>query len=155
MDISTITSAYTAIKSVKEITQIVLDAKVDAEVTNKVHESLNKLGEVQDALFYIREELLSQQDEKEQLIKKVKELQEELEKVESVKYITPSYWVIKDNSENDGPFCQPCFDDERKLIRLQGNGNDSWTCKKCTNIFYGPNYKAPVRRARATSSYRL
>ncbi|WP_279485805.1 hypothetical protein [Aeromonas veronii] len=70
MDITAITSAYTAIKSIKDIGKLVLDAKVDSEVSEKIQASIEKLGDVQDTLFYIREELLSQQEEKERLKKR-------------------------------------------------------------------------------------
>ncbi|HHQ4669636.1 TPA: hypothetical protein ACSP2K_001112 [Aeromonas veronii] len=54
MDITAITSAYTAIKNIKDIGRLVLDAKVDSEVSEKIQASIERLGEVQDTLFYIR-----------------------------------------------------------------------------------------------------
>ena len=55
MDITTITSAYTEIKNIKEISKLALDAKIDSEVSEKIQVSIERLGEVQDTLFYIRE----------------------------------------------------------------------------------------------------
>ncbi|TOG37424.1 hypothetical protein CGJ05_22765, partial [Vibrio parahaemolyticus] len=153
MDIATITSAYTAIKNIKEISKLALDTKIDSEVSEKIQASIERLGEVQDTLFYIREELLTQQEEKEKLKKELAAAKAELEKIESVVYRAPSYWVVKDNHADDGPFCQPCFDDERKLIRLQGGNNDLWNCRKCQNNFKGPNYVAPQKRVRRSSAW--
>ncbi|WP_229626516.1 hypothetical protein, partial [Vibrio parahaemolyticus] len=155
MDIATITSAYTAIKNIKEISKLALDAKIDSEVSEKIQASIERLGEVQDTLFYIREELLTQQEEKEKLKKELAAVKAELEKVESVVYRAPSYWVVKEEQADDGPFCQPCFDDERKLIRLQGENNDFWNCRKCKNSFKGPNYVAPQKRVRRSSTWSL
>ncbi|MEL4201767.1 hypothetical protein C9E85_05410 [Plesiomonas shigelloides] len=154
MDITTITSAYTAIKNIKEITKLVLDAKIDAEVSEKIQASIERLGEVQDTLFYIREELLTQQEEKENLKKELASAKAELEKVESVIYRAPSYWIVN-KDQPDGPFCQPCFDDERKLIRLQGGDNDIWNCRKCKNTFHGPNYVVRQNRVRRSPTWKL
>ncbi|HHQ4901547.1 TPA: hypothetical protein ACSP3M_002820 [Aeromonas veronii] len=155
MDITAITSAYTAIKSIKDIGRLVLDAKIDSEVSEKIQASIERLGDVQDTLFYIREELLSQQEEKERLKKELAAALAELEMIKSVIYRAPSYWIVKEGQDDDGPFCQPCFDDEHKLIRLQGGDNDFWSCRKCKNKFKGPTYVAPKSKVRARSTWVL
>ena len=62
MDVATITSAYQGLKAAKEILGAAFDAKVDAEAKPKVLEALQKLGDAQDALFALREELFSLQE---------------------------------------------------------------------------------------------
>ncbi|HCH0725883.1 TPA: hypothetical protein NKP21_004406 [Vibrio parahaemolyticus] len=65
MDIATITSAYTAIKNIKEISKLALDAKIDSEVSGKIQASIERLGEVQDTLFiFERSFLLSKKRKK-------------------------------------------------------------------------------------------
>lgn len=42
--------------------------------------------------------------------------------------------------EDEGPFCQPCFDDKKKLIALtpveEWNGGQRRQCMVCRNYFY-------------------
>ena len=57
---------------------------------------------------------------------------------------SPYYWRIKDDSTKDGPFCQHCYDKDKELIRLQGNGSayrrGYWICTVCKNDFKDGNY---------------
>ena len=145
MDIGTITSAYSAVKAIKELGSTLLDAKIDSTAKQRVTEVLEKLGGIQDTLFYIREELLRLQDENHELKEKIKQLEEKLEEKGKLKYEKPSYWVI-DGETKDGPFCQKCYDADKKLIRLQGGGNDRWSCHECKSTFYGPSYTPPQQR---------
>lgn len=145
MDIGTISSAYSAVKAIKELGNSLLDAKIDSEARQRVTEALYKLGEIQDALFYVREDLLRVQEENHALKEKIKQLEDKLEEKEKVIYEKPSYWTI-DGENKDGPFCQKCYDADRKLIRLQGGKNDVWSCHECRGIFHGPNYTPPKVR---------
>jgi len=140
-----ISSSYTALKAVKEVGTWLLDAKVDKETEKKVGEAFEKIGAVQDTLFYMREEMSRLQDENRDLKDKARVLEERLKTKEGMIYKAPSYWMQKDGAE-DGPFCQKCFDANQKLIRLQGGNNDHWVCKECTSHYAGPNYRTPEPR---------
>jgi hypothetical protein len=52
-----IASAYTGIKFIKESLSFILNAKIEAATREKISEVLERLGTVQDTLFYLREEL--------------------------------------------------------------------------------------------------
>ena len=140
MDLAAISSAYTALKAMKEVGTRLLEAKVDKETEKKVGEAFDKIGAVQDTLFYMREEMSRLQDENREFKDKARVLEEKLKTKEGMIYKAPSYWLQKDGTE-DGPFCQKCFDANQKLIRLQGGKNDYWVCKECTSHYAGPNYR--------------
>lgn len=148
MDIGTITGAFSAVKSIKELGKSLLDSKIDAESKQRVTEVIDELGAVQESLFYIREELLRVQDEKHVLKNRIKALEENLSQKEKLQYIKPSYWLVEE-SEKDGPFCQKCHDAKKLLMRLQGGKNDVWSCHECGSTYYGSAYIRPKSRGRA------
>jgi ribosomal protein L37AE/L43A len=55
----------------------------------------------------------------------------------------PYYWKIS-GDKKDGPYCQKCYDENKKLIRLQDETNGSWRCLVCTSFFRDKNYKEEV-----------
>jgi BMFP domain-containing protein YqiC len=148
MDIASISSAYTAIKTIKEIGNTLLNAKIDSEAKHRVSEFVEKLGSVQDALFYIREELIKVQDENQNLKAKIKNLEDKLQIKEKLTYEKSYYW-LDDKGLRSGPFCQRCYDVSGNLVHLQGGKNDVWQCYECKAPFYGPNYQPPQPRPRS------
>lgn len=63
MDIAAFASAYESLKAAKDIIRAAIEAKVDAEAKSKVINALEQLGNAQDALFGLREDLLNLQTE--------------------------------------------------------------------------------------------
>ena len=154
MDIGTINAAFGAAKSIKELGKGLLDAKIDAAVKDRFREMLEKIGNFQEALYLLREELLTQQQEKTDLKAKVDELQAKLDQKSKVEFIMPSYWIV-DEGEKDGPYCQRCYDVDERLVRLQvKEGDDYWRCSGCSKIYQKPGatmsqYKPPRRLRRS------
>lgn len=147
MDITSISTAYTSIKAIKEIGGALLNAKIDSDAKQKVSEVVEKLGNIQDTLFYIREELIKVQDENQNLKTKIKSLEEELQVKEKLTFDKSYYWLNEEDTKK-GPFCQRCYDVNHILVHLQNGKNDIWYCFECKATFYGPNYtpSPPPRR---------
>ena len=141
MDFGTIATAFSTVKSMKELAGALLNAKVDAETKAQISEFVEKLGGVQENLFYAREELIKVQEEKQVLKKQVEELQQELEMKGKVQYIEPFCWKV-DGEKKDGPLCQRCWETRGLLVHLQGGKNDVWRCYECKSKYFGPTYKA-------------
>lgn len=72
MDMSEISAAYTGVKFIKESLSSILSAKIEAAAKEKINEALEKLGTVQDSLFYLREQLSQLQAENDELKEKLK-----------------------------------------------------------------------------------
>jgi hypothetical protein len=75
MDIGSITAAYNSLKFGKDLLSTMAEAKVDIASQGKVLEALAKLGQVQDTLFELREELFRLQSDNESLRKKLGEVE--------------------------------------------------------------------------------
>ena len=98
--------------------------------------------ELYERLVAFQSDIFTLQEENRDLKETVRELRAKLELQGKVVWKKPSYWLIEGKKKN-GPFCQKCYDSERKLIRLQDEGSDSWRCLNCKSYFEGPNYFSP------------
>ncbi|EKO3973989.1 hypothetical protein FNO25_001976 [Vibrio fluvialis] len=88
----------------------------------------------------LREAALELQEENIQLREEISKLKATLNKKVQMTYQAPFYWKKTDEGQ-DGPYCQKCFDESGNSIRLQDQGNDSWTCLSCSKWYTGPNHK--------------
>ena len=71
MDISMISTAYEGLKAGKNILKDLYDIKVEADAKERIDAVMSKLGDAQDALFSMREELFRLQAENVELKGKV------------------------------------------------------------------------------------
>ena len=66
---------------------------------------------------------------------RIKALEDELKLKQQLNFDKSKYW-LDDGQTKDGPFCQRCYDVEKKLVRLQHNlYNDNWHCTECKNVY--------------------
>ena len=86
--------------------------------------------------------MLQLQEENQELRKKVQELEEALSVRANLRYESPYYW-LKTQEKKEGPYCQACYDKERKLIRLQDRKDGRWTCVVCKVTYYDKSYRPP------------
>ena len=63
MDIATITSAYTGLKTAKDLFQSLQKIKIDTITVGQLNDAAKAVGEAQDTMFSLREELFRLQDE--------------------------------------------------------------------------------------------
>ncbi|WP_439531622.1 hypothetical protein [Marinobacter adhaerens] len=63
MDMTSIATAYSGLRAAKEIFSNYTDLKIDAAARERVNEAIAKVGEAQDALFQMREEMFRLQEE--------------------------------------------------------------------------------------------
>ena len=70
---------------------------------------------------------------------KIATLEKVLSTNNAVTYEAPYYWCITKNTK-EGPFCQQCFDNNNKLIRLQHHDEGLWICSTCEGSFYESSF---------------
>jgi ribosomal protein L37AE/L43A len=95
--------------------------------------------EAQQKITELRELTIELQEENITLKQEISKLQNQLTRQKSLEWEQPYYWLIEDEKK-DGPFCQHCYDTNKKIVRLQGNGG-WWECKACKNDYTDKNYK--------------
>ena len=99
--------------------------------------------ELQEKLMRMREEAIDLQEENVSLRKRVSELEDALRLQTNLSFDGAIYWKTLSDTERDGPYCQRCYDVERKAIRLQyssytrpdGFYQVVWTCTACRSSY--------------------
>lgn len=135
-DFGSISAAITSLKTASDLAKLIKESKLslkDAEIKLKLAELIGALADTKIELAEIQALLQSKQ-------KEIDELKTQLDLKREVTWDPPSYW-IGPKKNGDGPYCQNCYDDKSKLIRLQGNGNGYWNCKSCDSDFTDSTYK--------------
>lgn len=102
-----------------------------------------KVIEFQQAIMTVQQKAMELQAEQQSLLNRIHALEEECRahrEIEGVTYEAPYYWRTADEKK-DGPFCQSCYDKDRKLVRLQGDGEGYWQCNVCKNGVTDSSFK--------------
>jgi hypothetical protein len=135
MDLTTISTALSSLQTAKDLLKTINDSK---DLFEKSEIKL-KLADLNDALANTKNQI---SDIKIELIEKneiIKELEKKLNQKENLFFEKPYYLIKKD--ENEGPYCQICYDDKGKLIRLHDSHTlGKWKCPICNNYFFDKNY---------------
>ena len=117
-----------ALKALRERAQSTNDIDIKAHVGD-LYDNVNSLKEVISRLADENADLKQQLDQ-----------QQHPPEVPARKDVgKATYYYLKNGT--DGPYCQPCYDDKRKLIALQQPirnefGHVSRFCLVCRNTFY-------------------
>jgi hypothetical protein len=91
--------------------------------------------EAQEKIMELREAYIELQEENLNLRQRLRELEEAISIREKLIWEPPYYFLKIDESKKDGPFCQQCYDKDKKLIRLFRRSDHVWDCKSCKNIY--------------------
>lgn len=138
MDIATITAAYEGLKIGKNVLTSLYDLKIEADARKKVDVVMSKLGDAQDALFSMREELFNLQSQNADLKKSIAESESWDKKLaEYTLSKTPGGAVVyMFNGSPDHYACPSCV--TKKTIQiLQDNRTYSgkYRCVSCSAEF--------------------
>ena len=88
--------------------------------------------EAQEAIMTLRQAALDSSKEVLELREQVKALNIAADLSDRIVWERPFYWLTRGGQERDGPFCQRCWDVDKKPIRLQHHGGDDhFICKEC------------------------
>lgn len=138
VDIAILGSALGSIKTATDIAKLIKDSGTSlekAEVKLQIAELISSLADIKMELANVQTILI----EKDQDITELRNL---LNTKESIVWSKP-YYFVRQGEEENGPFCQRCYDSEQRLIRLQGGGTNLWKCLSCKSSYKDSNYQSP------------
>lgn len=147
-DLTVISTVLSSIKAASEIAKIVRESGLtleQAEYKLKLAELVEKLADAKIEIASVQDII----DEKDQRIRK---LEQDAEIKGRLTYESPYYW-LQNEGHRDGPFCQQCYDSEKKLMRLTGNGSGYWACKTCKSNYTDSSYRTEIAIASSRSIF--
>ena len=103
------------------------NAKDIAELIKKYNDQ-----ELYQRIIDLRDEIFDLKNENLQLKEDLLSAQKQQSDGDSMVWDAPYYWKIV-GEEKDGPFCQHCWDKDKKPIRLQESNKGYWRCDVCSN----------------------
>ena len=123
-----VTAALASIKTATEIAKMIREGGLtlkDAEAKMRLAELVGALADARLAMADVQESLLDRDVQ-------IRALEEKLALRGKMVFEQPLYYLV-DGSLREGPYCQPCYDSDGKLVRLQGTGDGYWLCQVCKN----------------------
>ena len=134
--LGTISNAIDIIKQINNSDNPLEKAEAKLQFANLI----SKLADAKVEITDIQQQLL----EKDQ---RIRDLNEQITIKEKLRYEPPYYWLFEGDNK-DGPFCQVCYDNDNKFIRLHEDESDSlkglWRCKVCKNIYTDSSFVEAV-----------
>lgn len=95
-----------------------------------------KFADVIDKLVDAKEEMTNIKDKLREKDDLIHDLKQQNSMKGKTQYKEPFYWVVDEYEDNeDGPYCQACYDKDNKYIRVQKNSDNWWECKCCKNKY--------------------
>lgn len=106
----------------------------DAKTAVKLVQDIGNV-EATKEIVNLQSEIVELVQERNDLKTKIQELEKQINLKSTLNFKNNMYYQTEDNGVEDGPFCSGCFDNTRKIIRLQanlaGDGNRYYECPIC------------------------
>ena len=144
MDIATIGSLLSSLKTATEIAKFVKDADLSIEKA----ETKFKLAELVSALVDAKLEAAEIQQAILERDERIRELEKEAKIRANLKWREPCYWLPNSEAQEE-PYCQHCYDGSQKLVRLHSDNAGQYQCRVCDNSF-----STHERRERDSAAFR-
>ena len=149
MPAETLSIAWTALTTATGIARALLKLRIDAEVRVQIFDMLGRLGETQDRLFQVREELAALQNENRELREKLAENTHWESRKEQYQLVKTegNAVVYESKSEPKHYACPSCY--ESRTIQILQDTNTyggTFVCPKCEKAFTIRFPRNPPRR---------
>lgn len=130
MDIASIATLLGSIKSATDLAKFVNTSYVSLEKA----ELKLKLAELIEALASAKLEAVEVQQEIVDRDRRIRDLEAAAAVQAELRWDQPCYFR-KNEAGIDEPYCQICYDGQRRLSRLHGDGQGLYQCRVCNEVF--------------------
>lgn len=141
MDVASIGSLMSSIKTATDIAKLIRESDLSlekAETKLKLAELVSALADAKMEAAEIQQSLLDKDEE-------IRKLTSAAKLQANIRWEQPCYY-LKGADGNDEPYCQNCYDSEKKLSRLHTDGEGYFKCRVCDKA-----YKTQERARRDSS----
>ena len=108
----------------------------NSDVPIETNEVKLKFADVIDKLVDAKEEMANIKDKLREKDDLIRDLKQQISMKGKTQFKNPFYWVVNEDDDNeDGPYCQACYDKDKKYIRLYKYSDNWWECKCCKNRY--------------------
>jgi hypothetical protein len=149
MDIASIGALLSSLKTASDIAKIVRESTktlTEAETKLKLAELVSALADMKFEIANVQNELLTRTF-------RIKELEEELRLKQELQFVDPCYWIANGNASE--PYCQPCYDDSKKLSHLVERTKGLFSCAVCAGAFKIPELRSEEEGRRQAAAVKL
>ncbi len=136
--ISGVSAALSSVQAATEIARLIKSGSNSlekAEVKLQIADLISNLADVKLEIADLQSILIKKD-------KYIADLEDSLKTKSNVLWDKPYYWILEGDVK-DGPYCQRCYDENNRLIRLQGGERGAWACEVCKGWYKDKNYIQP------------
>ena len=134
--INELAAVVSSLKTATDLAKLLRESKTsleDAESRFKAAELITALADAKMQLADVQS-VIARKD------KRIGELQSLVTIEAQMTWDKPYYWRVEGDART-GPYCQHCYDADRKLMRLQVLRKGLWKCTGCSNQFTDGDYQ--------------
>lgn len=130
MDIASVGSLLSSLKTATDIAKFIKDSDLSlekAETKLKLAELVSALADAKMEAAEVQQALLERDE-------KIRVLEQDAKVKANVRWEQPCYW-LKSLEGREEPYCQNCFDKDKRLSRLHTDGRGYFQCRVCDKQF--------------------
>lgn len=138
MDLTALSSAYTALQFIRDSMTLAVGAKIDEGARAKIHAAMDQITKLQDGLFHTQQQLLSLQQENESLKRELTGVEAWDSRAAQYTLVsTPGTAMVYHFSGEPAHYaCPNCFETRRiSILQDRRVVSGSWDCPSCSKSF--------------------
>lgn len=131
MDLAAIGSLLGSLRTATEIATFIRTSDLSiekAETKLKLAELVSSLADAKLNAAEVQQALLERDD-------RIRELEAQAAIRANLKWREPCYWLPNEEGVEE-PFCQQCYDSDKKLARLHSDNAGMFTCRVCDQHYF-------------------